>query len=208
MSKKEVFTNIYRNNLWGSAESFSGSGSEIKNTAQIRKDLEYLIDILDVKSILDIPCGDMNWMRKINLENVNYEGWDIVEEIIEKNKKSFSSSRMNFYCKDVLQNSIGKFDLIICKDLLIHFPLDAIWNFLEKICASKSKYFFTTKIVSNQLINQGAEDFGLYNYIDFEKPPFNFPRPLFSSPEGEINKFMILYKIEHLIPFIKNHKKI
>jgi hypothetical protein len=36
----------------------------------------------DVKSLLDIPCGDFHWMRRVNLQGLSYVGADIVRELI------------------------------------------------------------------------------------------------------------------------------
>lgn len=32
-----------------------------------------------IKSILDIPCGDFSWMKKIELDGIEYIGADIVK---------------------------------------------------------------------------------------------------------------------------------
>ena len=81
----KVFTETYNKNLWGSSESISGTGSEIKQTKTLIKDLEKLLNDLDIKTVLDIPCGDLNWMQKIDLSKVEYIGADIVKKLIEKN---------------------------------------------------------------------------------------------------------------------------
>lgn len=63
----------------------SGSGSEITQTESFIKDLEKLLNDLEIRSLLDIPCGDLNWMQKVNLSNIDYCGADIVEELIKSN---------------------------------------------------------------------------------------------------------------------------
>ena len=40
---------------------------------------------MKITSVLDIPCGDFNWMQKVDLSNIEYIGADIVEELIKKN---------------------------------------------------------------------------------------------------------------------------
>lgn len=69
MSAKEVFTEIYNNN-WKSLESISGRGSEISHTSSLIKDLENLLNRPNISSVLDIPCGDFNWMRKVDLSKI------------------------------------------------------------------------------------------------------------------------------------------
>jgi hypothetical protein len=89
-STYEVFTDIYRNNHWGSSESISGEGSMIEQTQTLIIELGKLFKEKRFSSILDIPCGDFNWMKKVDLENIDYIGADIVEDLIEKNKKKIS----------------------------------------------------------------------------------------------------------------------
>ena len=69
----------------------------------------------------------MNWMQLVNMQNINYEGWDIMEDAIENNKiKFYDKENMKFYCRDVLSNNLPKVDLIFCRDMIIHFPLSEI----------------------------------------------------------------------------------
>ena len=93
MSKlKEIFTKVYNENKWNSAESKSGNGSSLKNTQHLREFLPELIDLYNIKSILDIPCGDMNWFSKIDIKNIKYYGYDIVEELIQENREKFKNN--------------------------------------------------------------------------------------------------------------------
>jgi hypothetical protein len=85
MSLLDKFTEIYNNNGWCSPESRSGNGSELKNTIKLRSELPYLFVKYNIKSILDIPCGDFNWMKEVDLTNIEYKGADIVESLINLN---------------------------------------------------------------------------------------------------------------------------
>jgi hypothetical protein len=40
--------------------------------------------------LLDIPCGDFNWMKLLNL-GVDYIGADIVGELIAENRRRFGA---------------------------------------------------------------------------------------------------------------------
>jgi len=41
---------------------------------------------LEINSIFDSTCGDFSWMRKIDLKEIEYVKYDIIEGIIENNK--------------------------------------------------------------------------------------------------------------------------
>lgn len=84
-----VFTEIHDNQIWKSNESKSGSGSELRNTALLRDQLEIFLKISECKKIVDLPCGDFNWMSKIDLQGATYIGVDIVEELIKKNREQY-----------------------------------------------------------------------------------------------------------------------
>ena len=67
-SNEKIFTKFYNRNKWGNLESFSGDGSTIKETTKTRKIIENVIKKYKIKSLLDIPCGDFNWMKLINFK--------------------------------------------------------------------------------------------------------------------------------------------
>jgi hypothetical protein len=204
--RKEVFTTIFNNNSWGSSESFSGMGLEIKNTVSLRKNISYLIKSLKIKSILDVPCGDMNWMQMLELKELKYEGWDIVDEIINLNKKSFSDRpNFSFFCKDALTDEIPNVDLIICRDLIIHFPFEATWNLLRNIVKSSSKYVLISHCRTD-FPNTNIK-FGEFYPVNLENPPFNFHKAMFYIKEEEEVKYMALYEIKTIRSHVKNHFK-
>ena len=66
---KEKFCYIYENDgffTYG-GESRSGAGSTLEITEKIRKDIVKLIKEKDIKSIVDLGCGDFNWMKEIGI---------------------------------------------------------------------------------------------------------------------------------------------
>lgn len=81
-SIEERFKNIYKDKIWyGNKESYSGSGSTLEATEKIRLALPRLIKELQGKVLVDIGCGDYNWMKEIDLP-CKYIGIDIVKEIV------------------------------------------------------------------------------------------------------------------------------
>jgi len=79
---ERIFTQIYRSNAWLDTESKSGPGSTVSRTRLLRPRLTELVRNLGIRSLLDVPCGDFNWMRLTDLPSVEYIGADIVPEII------------------------------------------------------------------------------------------------------------------------------
>ena len=87
--EKEVFDKIYTNNFWsaGQSESVSGRGSTLSGTVKIRKILPALWKKYNVKTFLDVPCGDFNWMKEVDKKNIVYIGGDIVKSMVDENVK-------------------------------------------------------------------------------------------------------------------------
>ena len=142
---EHTFSNIFNKDLWQSnrkyKESKSGSGSYLKNTENLRRELPLLLKKYDIKSMLDIPCGDMHWMSKLDL-NVQYIGADIVPELIEENKHNYPNK--NFKVLDIVNDKLPKMDLLLCRDCFVHLPLEYIKLAISNIRKSGIKYMLVT----------------------------------------------------------------
>ena len=124
MSYKEVFTNIYENYGFGSTESRSGPGSTLEETKVLREKIRSLVIEKNIKSVVDIPCGDFHWMKEIVSSFESYTGGDIVDEAIKTNNEKYSSSNINFINFDLINNPIPDADLLIVRDVIGHLPLE------------------------------------------------------------------------------------
>jgi len=128
--------------------------------------------------LLDIPCGDMNWMRKVQFDLDLYIGADIVPEIVENNKSRFGNDRSahrRFMRLDLTRDSLPKADLILCRDCLIHFSYQAILESLANIKRSGALYLMTTTYLHPKNVDIET---GEFRPINLQAKPFNFPPPL------------------------------
>lgn len=173
-SQKHIFSQIFKNNGWKSNESRSGPGSTLEQTKQIRIELQQLLRELEIKSIFDVPCGDFNWMKEINLEQLSYTGMDIVPALIEDNNKKFQNRHIKFTVGDLTKDKIPAVDLILCRDCLVHFSYKNIEKALKNIKKSGAKYLLTTSFPlheNNDIIT------GDWRPINLEREPFLLPKP-------------------------------
>jgi hypothetical protein len=92
LSQQELFTQIWRTNLWGADTSASGLGSEDAATAALRQKLPKLFRQLKIETLLDLPCGDFGWMSRAELGLRQYTGADIVAELVDANRRSFATA--------------------------------------------------------------------------------------------------------------------
>lgn len=203
-SAEDVFTEIYKTNRWKSSESISGEGSELKQAETLIIELNSLIANRNISSILDIPCGDFNWMQHVDLSKVNYVGADIVNELIEKNVEKFKGyENVNFMVLDLINSELPKKDLVIIRDCLVHLSFEHIFKSIENIKKSGSKYLFTTTYPNHNLNLDIIT--GDWRRLNLTQPPFNFPEPLLIINENctESNgryadKSMVLWDISKL----------
>src|SRR5271166_1903390 len=129
----DVFTDIFKNKLWGSSESVSGTGSQLSQTRHLRAELPLLLRELNIKSILDLPCGDFNWMKLVELGGITYIGGDIVSDIVERNRKLYETRNRKFEHIDIISSSLPETDAVLCRDCLVHFPHADIFAALKNI---------------------------------------------------------------------------
>jgi hypothetical protein len=193
---KEVFQTIYRDNHWHDDESVSGPGSTIKITSSVRAAIPHLITKYEITSLLDIPCGDFNWMKEVNLGNTKYKGMDIVVELIEKNSSSYSNSNRAFDFADITSIDLPKSDLICCRDCFVHLSYADISKAITNIRRSGSRYLLITTFrgKSNHDIVTGD-----WRPINLCAPPFNWQTPFEIILDDEIgenrDKAMGLWRI-------------
>ncbi|RME37286.1 MAG: class I SAM-dependent methyltransferase [Planctomycetota bacterium] len=177
-----IFGRIYRRGGWGAAASRSGAGSTLQQTRRVREALPGLIERLGVVSLLDVPCGDFHWLQHVSLPLERYIGGDVVPELIRANRERFGSRTHEFRVLDITRDPLPQADLVLCRDLLVHFSYRDIRRALENLRRSGSRYLLTTTFPDhpeNRDIVTGS-----WRPIHLEKPPFLFPPPLEVLREG------------------------
>ena len=178
---KDAFTYLYETNAWNSRESHSGTGSTLKQTEVVRKGITDIISTFKIKSILDIPCGDFNWMKEVDLKGASYIGADIVPALIKENKQHEGDGRQ-FIELDISQDALPKVDLVLTRDCLVHFPFEDIFATLKNIQRSKSHYLLTTTFKKRFFTNNIGSP-GPWRPINLERPPFNLCSPILDISE-------------------------
>jgi hypothetical protein len=164
-------------NIWKGTESISESGSTIQATITLRCLLPAIIQALDIHTLLDAGCGDLNWIKDTPLNVDSYIGVDIVSDIIENNKTKYSADKLNFFCRDITKDQLPYADLILCRDCLQHLSYKDIKAAINNFKASKSIYLLTTNYV-NLKKNKNDIVSGNFHIINLMKEPFNFPEPI------------------------------
>src|SRR2546423_911829 len=89
---EERFARIYATNLWSDPETRSGTGSNLDSTRVLRAELPKALRRLGVQVLLDAPCGDFTWMERVDLDDIQYIGGDIVSAVVEENRRRYSQA--------------------------------------------------------------------------------------------------------------------
>jgi hypothetical protein len=165
---EDIFTEIYEKSIWGNNNNLeysgsSGSGSDIYyNKDSYVPFLKKFITDNNIKKIVDLGCGDFKCGKLIYDDlDIHYTGYDTYKKIIEYNSKQFSKIKYSFIHLDFYNNkeTIINGDMCILKDVLQHWSLDSIYNFLDYLIDSKK---FKYILICN-CCNQKQDDTDIEN---------------------------------------------
>lgn len=169
MSHRDIFNQIYSNNLWGSG---SGTGSLAENTVEYRKYLQNFIRANQIRSVVDIGCGDWQFSKLIDWRGIRYIGLD-VSDVVLSNTQKFAREGVSFLHADARTDPLPKADLLIMKDVMQHWSNDDILSFLPRLGN------FQQALITNgfhpalrHLINNDIRA-GLVRPVDLRSGPFN-----------------------------------
>ena len=206
---EDRFRHFYETNHWSEIESVSGPGSTLEETNSLRESLRKMLYELEVKTLLDLPCGDFHWMQHVDLSEINYIGGDLVSELVERNQSKYARERVGFKKINLLKDSLPTADFVLCRDCLVHMSFDDVQAAFINISRSDVKWLLTTNFPDVKRNNDIVT--GQWRPINLMLPPFNLPYPTDvinenkcswispqQVPEGDINSYYTYgVKFEH-----------
>lgn len=213
LDEKELFTQVYLEGTWQVLESRSGLGSSLEYTGCIREHLPTILKKLNIKSLIDVGCGDFNWMKEIDLSFLDaYLGTDIVEELIADNIKMYAKNNINFAAANIITDPLPKADAILCRSVVsLMFEKDTLAA-LANMQKSGATYLLLTTFPD---ISVNCELPAIMRTTLWARPlnfqiwPFNFPKPLMTIVERTegvltIDKCLGIWRMEDL-PDLSTH---
>ena len=144
-----------------------------------------LIAELEVESVLDVPCGDFNWMSHVvsQCPGLEYTDYDIVPQLVSDAQSNFGAPNVRFEHRDVIKDPLPTVDLIICRDFLIHMSFRDAKAVIENFKKSGSKWLLAN---TYRGIQRNADiSTGRWRFIDLEKHPYDLPPPTLRIEEDE-----------------------
>jgi len=128
---------IYEHGGW--LKRGSGPGSLLENNTELIEWLQNFIIGNNASSILDIGCGDLQWIVQ-TLDGITYEGVDWVATVMNINRQNHPSdanTAFTFSTENIMSDTFEPegADILICKDVLQHVRLssDNLINKVEQI---------------------------------------------------------------------------
>jgi SAM-dependent methyltransferase len=193
---KEVFTHIYRENVWGSGGGglYSGPGSDPAVTASYVAAVREFMQTERIRSVVDIGCGDFRVGAQLLAPGLRYHGVDIVEDVIAHNTKRFEIPEVTFSCVDATQSELPVADLCLVREVFQHLSNSQIAQVLAR-CRQFPFVIVTERVASpsrigapNVEISHGPNtraDIG--SGVVLNAPPFNerVTRILVETPQPD-----------------------
>tara|TARA_Y100000389_G_scaffold175725_1_gene186712 strand:- start:410 stop:1135 length:726 start_codon:yes stop_codon:yes gene_type:complete len=180
--REKMFKYIFLSGYWsdyniGQNHSRSGQGSNFNNTLYLQNELKIFFKKEKIKKILDIGCGDFNWMNNIlsDLDYDSYLGVDIVDVLISDNLDKYKSKKINFINKDFINDDIdflSEFDFVLVRDVFIHLKNSNINKAINKLRKINFRYIGITSDPTI-LVNTDLKTDGRYRDVNLTLRPFN-----------------------------------
>lgn len=196
-STKKVMSEIYEKKRWGGRQKdfYSGSGSHSRKVVQpyIKTISSFLKDYENGLIVCDLGCGDFNVGKNLVPYSKRYIGIDIVDDLIERNKKLFVSEKLEFHCLNIVTDNLPKGDCILVRQVFQHLSNEEIKKVVEKI--EKFKHIIITEhIPKGEFVANAEKSTGagirLSNNsgVVLTEPPFNM------NPERSTELLRIKYR--------------
>jgi hypothetical protein len=174
---EQAFTQIYGDETWTDklpGMPRSGRGALYERSLSVVRFIEDAIGRGDVRSIVDVGCGDLTYMSKIDAVvsgAVSYTGYDIVSGLLKEHRRLPWGE---FRFGDVTSQGFRvDADLVLVKDVLFHLDDDHIDAALRNLAASSWRYLLATS-TDNDTNENRTFDRWHYSPLNLSLPPYGF----------------------------------
>ena len=197
MLPSDKIKSIFDHDKWrsGGAETPCGVGSQVDETRVVSRLIQEIIMEWDmVKIVNDAGCGDMNWTRLLRpwliANGIDYLGYDIRAWVDEY--------PMPFEELDIINEVMRPCEVIICRDVLFHFPNEYVLQALANFRKSGRGLLATTTPSEMGPVDNSKRDIqvGGFAPIDLEAEPFCLGEPMMLKAEWKWKRAVGFWSIE------------
>lgn len=140
-------TQIYEKHLWGGPthDFYSGEGSHHPEIAApyVEAVTAFLKSHEQALTVCDLGCGDFNIGNQLVRHTQGYIAVDIVEGLIERNRRLYKADHLTFKCLDIAKDELPKADCVILRQVLQHLSNSEIQNIVNTL--SHYQYLILTE---------------------------------------------------------------
>ncbi len=181
-----VFDEIYKEGFWGNG---SGGGSSLGASKPYVQFLEKFLKSYQIKRVVDVGCGDWQFMRYVDLTGIDYTGIDAAQSVIAANERAFGTENIRFVHFDGDYGVVPKADLLLCKDVLQHLDTESVRSLIKSLIPRFRYSLITNDVPKRSLLGRLIDrlkrknlldayglnkdiDTGDYRLLDLRMPPF------------------------------------
>jgi len=132
-----VFGRIYREKNWGgpNQDFYSGSGSYVPEVIDpyVLAVGTFLSELPAPPVVVDIGCGDFTAAGRIANLALHYHACDVVPDLIDRNRRLFSSPHVTFHRLDATTDVLPHGDVVIVKQVFQHLSNEHISAILSQL---------------------------------------------------------------------------
>lgn len=157
-SNKQVFTEIYKKKRWGISDELpynSGAGSKKLFSEPYAKIITQFIQQNNIKSVVDLGCGDFTVARNILQQNKNikYTGIDVVDELISYLNKHYGLiDKIKFEVKDITKDKLPGAELYLVRQVFQHLSNKDISKAIKNIPLSSHLIITEHQLIDTSII--------------------------------------------------------
>ena len=136
----EIFNDIYHSKQWGKSKNseqsfYSGEGSSNPSiTSRYIDSVNIFLNSFSSKpDVVDLGCGDFIVGSKIRSLCNSYIACDIVEPLIEYNKKKYQKLNVDFRTLDLTHDNLPPGDVVFIRQVLQHLSNIDIKKIIPKL---------------------------------------------------------------------------
>lgn len=174
----------------GLPETACGAGSTVAFTEHLRPWLADLLRELKVRTLLDAPCGDFNWMARVDLSGIDYAGCDYDAQHIraalarESEPPEYRPRSKSMMVLDLCEDKLPfHADLMLCRDFMQHLPDRQIVRVLRRFLNSGIPWLLATSHVDAE--NCDIIRSGMFRPLNLMRSPWDLPEPRRCKQDGD-----------------------
>lgn len=135
--------------------SWDGPGSSLAGTEAMREGVSALLQRLKPVTMLDMACGDWNWMRFVDLTGIEYTGWDVdpgriarcryrigIGDFTNDDRPNTHFEQVNALTVD--PTMLGGWELVLARDFFAHIPPNYILEIISKLKAGDVRWLLAS----------------------------------------------------------------